>query len=81
MATKILNPATKHSPVAITAKQPVSHNGVVVQPGEVLHVSEKVATKLLASGDSWGAVEKDSPAAAAPPAAPLADAAAKKPAA
>jgi hypothetical protein len=78
MAT-ILNPATKHSPVAITAKQPVAHNGVIVKPGEVLHVSEKVAKVLLASSDSWAAVEQ--PAANATPAAPAAADAPKKPAA
>jgi hypothetical protein len=61
---KILNPTTNFSPVAITAKQPVAHNGQVVQPGEVIHVSEKVAKKLLASGESWGPVEKESQAQA-----------------
>jgi hypothetical protein len=61
MAT-ILNPATKHSPDAITAKQPVSFGGVVVQPGEVIHVSEKVAKTLLATAESWTAVERKSAA-------------------
>jgi hypothetical protein len=79
MAT-ILNPATKFSPVAITAKQPVAHNGVIVRPGEILHVSEKVAKVLLASSESWGPVEKEAPAAPAAAAATDA-AAAKKPAA